>query len=162
MAYITETVANSQYAARLPVVVWGFSAQGDDTLIDVWDDASATQREQALTEATRIIDSFTYDGAKTEPSQDSEFPRNGSNTIPKEVKDACLELAIHVLKELTITENSNPWVARGRDVNATRIESVVAEARESVSFGPSKGVYLILHPYLKRWLKGRYGVSQYV
>ena len=162
MAYITEMVANTQYAERLPVVVWGFDAQGEDTLIDIWDDADTTTRTQALTEATRIIDSFTYDGAKTEASQSSEFPRNGANNIPKEVKDATLELAIYILKELTITQNSNPWVARGRDVNATRIESVVAEARESVSFGESKTYYAVIHPYLKRWLKGRYRSTEYV
>lgn len=162
MAYITQVEAVTQYAERLPVVIWGFDAGGEDTLIDVWVDSTIAEQDKALSEATRVIDSFNYDGYKTADGQSSEFPRNGANSIPKEVKDATLELAIHILKELKITENSNPWIARGRDVNATRIETVVAEARESVSFGKSKTYYTVVHPYLKRWVKGRYRSVDYV
>lgn len=162
MAYLTTSVATTMYAKRLPISVWVFDQNGEDSLADVWADADATTQEQALSEATRVIDSLTYDGKPSSEGQESEFPRNGSTSIPKEVKDATLELALFLMKEHLAHDNTNPWVQRGRYVGATRIESVIAEGRESVSFGSTRSYYAVIHPYLKRWLKGNYRSVDYV
>jgi hypothetical protein len=64
---------------------------------EVWDSASDTDKEKALASATRLIDRLNFEGAKTDPNQVAEFPRNGNETIPKEIGIAACEIAIALL-----------------------------------------------------------------
>lgn len=91
---------------------------------DAWDDASDTEKQKSLIEATRRIDRLNFSGIRTAdfnarlhgvnldgtlpgtlkippssqlPSQELEFPRDGSTTIPTEVQAACCEIALSLL-----------------------------------------------------------------
>lgn len=161
MAYITESEANTQYATVLPTSVWGFDNEGLNILIDVWEDATPQVREKALEEATRIIDSFTYDGHKTDEGQEYEFPRMGQASTPKKVKDATLALAVHLLKRHVVKENMNPWLSLSIDSGVKQAQVGVADTREFYIMKEEKTYYQVVHPYLKLWLKGRYNTSEW-
>lgn len=156
-SYLTVAQADSHYQNILPVAIWGYDSEGLDILIDLWEDSTTPIKERALTQATSIIDSFLYDGVKNDPNQSHQFPRNSQPSVPQEVQQATMALTLSLLKQHLVHENIQPWIAKGMYVNASRIESLVAEARESLSLREQeKGYYTIIHPYLKRWLKGRY------
>lgn len=160
--YLTLSQASQHYEEILPESIWGFDSNGQDILIDLWEDSTEDIQEKALTQATSIIDSFLYDGTKNDPNQQHQFPRNGQASVPNEVKKATMALALALIKQYLVHQNIQPWMAKGMYVNASRIESLVAEARESVSLREQeKGYYTIIHPYLKRWLKGRFRSVDY-
>lgn len=88
-----------------------------------WDDASNDDKSKAIVTATRAIDRLNFSGLRTSdwtrfrcigaetglvttldpgsdsppPGQPLEFPRNGSQTIPQDIKNATCEIAIALL-----------------------------------------------------------------
>lgn len=87
---------------------------------EAWDLASALDKTKALYTATRSIDRLNFKGNKTavynlyigvtDPdditdaqiraaslTQELEFPRDGDTTVPKEVEEACYEIAYSLL-----------------------------------------------------------------
>ena len=106
-SYGTLSAANIYFASRLHVYDWDISAVAD--------------RQKALQSATDLIDQFDYIGQKypvqvvedaitavngdcttdanqealrvAEESQDLEFPRGDSSTIPSEIETACYLIA---------------------------------------------------------------------
>lgn len=69
---------------------------------DLWDNASAPNKDKALAQATLILDGLRYVGSKTDEDQTSEFPRNGETTIPEEVQRATAEQALALLESKTL------------------------------------------------------------
>jgi hypothetical protein len=159
MAYITVANGDLQYEKKLPTSIWGFDSDGLNILIDVWEDSLEDVKLRALEEATRIIDSFEYDGYPTTPEQEYEFPRNGANSIPKSVNDATMELAVELLKRNIAKQNMNPWLSNAIDNNAKQAQIGVADTREFYIMRDPTSYYKIVHPYLKLWLKGRYNTT---
>lgn len=162
--YITVSEADTKYASRLPISLWVSDQQtGDETLMDIWDEATEDTKARALGEAARIIDSFDYDGYKTADDQSGEFPRNGKASIPKEVKEATFELALVLLRRMLILDTAEPYIARGKYYNAEQVNTSVAESRDQyIFFRDNFNPYKVIHPYLKRWLKGRFRSVEYV
>ena len=73
---------------------------------ELWSNADDTKKEQALRTATRRLDMEKYYGNKTVNNQALLFPRYNlgyldgillDNIIPKQLKEAQCELAIHLL-----------------------------------------------------------------
>ncbi|MHB1065600.1 MAG: DnaT-like ssDNA-binding protein [Georgenia sp.] len=72
-----------------------------------WEDAGATDRTKALVTATRLLDSFTYKGVKSDTAQALKWPREGtvdddgeeyaSDAIPSPVADATCIVALALL-----------------------------------------------------------------
>lgn len=58
-----------------------------------WDGASDADKTKALANATRDIEQLRFKGAKTNPKQILEFPRNGDKVIPEDILKACCEQA---------------------------------------------------------------------
>jgi len=159
--YLTEQEAQERYDARLPIAVWGVDESGEDVLIDVWEDASTTTRTQAIQQAGDLMDSMLYNGVKSSPTQPHAFPRNGDSDMPEEALKACFELTLALMREKLIHDNAESWQARATYFNASRVESLIADARESLSMREQDVVSAASSPYLKRWLKGRFRSVDY-
>jgi hypothetical protein len=91
-SYIDTTDADSYFSERLNSDTW----------------TGTNEKEAALIQATKIIDTYNFTGQKTDPSQKLKFPRTGvyydnvelpPDVIPTIIKDAVCELAIWLLTE---------------------------------------------------------------
>ena len=63
---------------------------------DPWDEASEIKKNKALNMATVIINQLNFKGAKTEKTQDNQFPRDDLE-IPDDIKYACTDIALSIL-----------------------------------------------------------------
>lgn len=81
-AYVTVTEADTYFAQHLYAAAW----------------TEATNKEAALTTATRTIDRQLLRGRKADPSQDLAFPRYPDTAVPQAVKDATCEEALALLE----------------------------------------------------------------
>ena len=79
----------------------GGSAYFDERLRTwAWDDATSENRVKALFEASRSINRLAFKGAKTDPDQAMQFPRNSDTEVPQVILWATYELALVLLDEL--------------------------------------------------------------
>lgn len=67
-----------------------------------WDDATDTERLEALLDATRSIDRLNFKGDKTESTQNLEFPRGGDTNVPTNIEYATYEIANRLLDGVDI------------------------------------------------------------
>jgi hypothetical protein len=104
-SYVTVSEANAFFENRL-------SASS-------WDDADDTAKAQSLMTATSILDSLHWQGVILSETQELAFPRNGEyfdtflgynvtfgNTVPKRITHATFELALHLLVNPDLLEDS--------------------------------------------------------
>ena len=82
-AYVTTEEAAAYFAGRLHV--------------DPWTETGDSDKQAALTMATRVIDRLLLQGRKADPEQALAFPRYPDADIPVAVKDACCEEALALL-----------------------------------------------------------------
>ena len=115
----------------------------------VWDDASDEDRQKALWEATRSIDRLAFKGAKTDPDQVLQFPRNTLEDIPDNILYATYELALALL------DNIDPEIeVRRLGVTSESYGGVrTTYDRSSIDQGtlsgiPSPTAWQFLQPYL--------------
>ena len=64
---------------------------------EAWDDSDDTTRDKGLTQATTIIDRLNFLGAKTDPVQALQFPRDTDTVVPQDIKNASAELTLALL-----------------------------------------------------------------
>lgn len=83
-AYVTTEEAETYFAGRLHV--------------DPWTEAGDSDKQVALTMATRAIDRLQLRGRKADPEQGLAFPRHPNADVPMAVKDACCEEALALLE----------------------------------------------------------------
>jgi len=83
LSYISLSEANDYFSKRLNV--------------DAWVEASDSDKEKALTMATKAIDRQPLKGQKSDTSQALAFPRYPDIEIPEAVKEACCEEALALL-----------------------------------------------------------------
>lgn len=62
-----------------------------------WFAEDVEDRRAALAEATRHVDTYRFAGAKSDPYQDLEFPRDGDTAVPNQVKASACEQALYLL-----------------------------------------------------------------
>jgi len=68
-----------------------------------WDLLDPASKESALISATSLVDKYcVWSGAKTDPAQPLEFPRNGDTEVPQAIKDAQCELTLSVIAAGTV------------------------------------------------------------
>ena len=84
MSYISLSEANDYFSKRLNV--------------DAWVEASDSDKEKALTMATKAIDRQPLTGRKTTDNQALAFPRYPNTEVPEAVKEACCEEALALLE----------------------------------------------------------------
>lgn len=101
-SYVSVSEADDYFAAHLDSEFWPTSLK---------------DKQAALVMATNRIDAENFQGRRTELTQSLQWPRSlvvarafmDSNTIPRELKIATFEMALHYLKmkagEFTVDEN---------------------------------------------------------
>jgi hypothetical protein len=90
---------------------------------EAWDCATESDKNKALTMATRSIDRLNYHGEKADASQVNQFPRLNDTAIPQDILDATCEEALSLLD--------------GKDPEAEREGLAVTEQ----AFGPVKAKF---------------------
>lgn len=161
MRYITEQQATTRYNNMLPRLLHVADGQGGFELFDVWTDSNSDEREKALDEATRYIDSFVYDGEKANPNQDNEFPRKGQTPLPEEVKQGCFELALFFLTEYKAKEFTDGYRAKMLQDGIDNGTITLADSSERMVFAEKKDPRKVIYPYIKRWIKGKYHITRW-
>lgn len=160
MRYISESQASNRYSSRLPVNLHIVLEGGEFELFDIWEDSDIETREKALDQATKYIDSFVYDGEKSDPDQDNEFPRKGQKQLPEEIKDCTLELALFYLFEYHSKRTRDGYRARLLDDGVENGTITIAEHSERLVFTRRDPKEVVL-PYIRRWLKGSYRMTRW-
>lgn len=101
-SYVSVSEADDYFAAHLDSNFWPTAAK---------------DKQAALVMATNRIDAETFQGRRTDLDQALQWPRSlvvarafiDSNTVPRELKIATFEMALHYLKmkagEFTVDEN---------------------------------------------------------
>lgn len=106
-----------------------------------------------LTKAHDWIESFVYDGTKTDPLQVDMFPRTGivafdtvvdPLTVPTPIKTAEMRMAIEIDK------GNDPFAAVARAVKRERVEGAVEVEYQSDAADTAKikGIDHLIRPYL--------------
>ena len=117
---------------------------------DAWDDATAAEKQTALTQATRIIDRLNFIGAKNVATQVNQFPRGIDTTVPTDIRDASIEVAFALLDGVNPDlerENLNV-VAQGLSSARSTYDRSFADARIAAGV-PSMVAWNLLRPFLR-------------
>ena len=94
-----------------------------------------------LTRALDYLESRSYKGAKTDPEQALQFPRDGSETVPDDIKTAQLVAA------LVYDGGGDPMGAIGPRVLSNTVMGAVAQTYSD------KGNQTTLYPHLSALLR---------
>jgi hypothetical protein len=118
--------------------------------IDSWTAATSVDKDKALIMATRIINGFNYYGDKYSSTQENEFPRGDSDTVPTDIKSACVEIALRLLDDVdpdVEIEASNVQSSAFATIKTTYDRSFVPE--HLVVGVPSATAWKLMTPYLR-------------
>jgi hypothetical protein len=136
-SYCTLAEANDYHDSRIHTATWFCTADSD--------------KEKALIIATQLLDTYDYNGCKSNSSQSLQFPRYDMGDqipdgTPDAMKHAVAELA-HSLITADIAERE------GRNVKRTKADSV------EVEFFGGGGGYSVDLPVMVKRLINRFIVS---
>jgi hypothetical protein len=119
---------------------------------DAWTDASASDREAALVTATTLLDNMRWNGVAVSSSQTLCFPRTieyfdtrlgytvNVTGVPKRVKDAQLELTLHLLENPGILQAST-------SIESIKVGPINLDEIKKVSVWPPR-LYAMVQPLL--------------
>lgn len=120
-----------------------------------WTTATDVTKTVALTEASQRIDRLRFRGEKVSDDQDLEFPRyygdesDGTEEIPDDIKIACFEVALALLKEIDPEKELEAQLVLKRsfaNVSTTYRDDLVLE--HYAAGIPSALAWSYLKPYL--------------
>lgn len=139
-SYSSLEYANNYFVSRL--------------YVDAWNDATLTQKQQALSMGKEFIDRLNFIGHKTDQNQTAEWPRSGiwyvaPDTVPTDIKNAECLIALELLSGFDIeTELRNSRVtSRGfSSVRTTYDPTLMLEWLAARI--PSGQAWSYLKPYL--------------
>lgn len=104
-AYVSLEDAEAYLDAQIAATTWQASTDDD-------------QKGRAIVSATRFIDRLEWQGEKSDPYQEHQFPRTGltyadgsevpSDAVPQQVLDATCELAALMIDGTDVQNVSNP------------------------------------------------------
>jgi hypothetical protein len=117
---------------------------------DAWSEATTADKQKALYEATRLIDTLRFAGIKADSSQELEFPRFDDTVVPDGVQKACCEIALALLDGVDIETEMQLTraIANGFTTVRTTYDSGIADVAK-VHGIPSQRAWNFLLPYLK-------------
>lgn len=115
---------------------------------DSWISATAENREKALIQASRIIDTLPFAGSKTDSDQDLEFPRNGDTSVPEPILIACCEIAFELLDSVDYNLEQGTLFIQSTGALNARV-GYNSRYPEHLVFGiPSYSAWQKLKPYV--------------
>lgn len=114
-----------------------------------WTKSNRRQQEAALSEATQLINNLNYWGDKTDEDQDNQFPRNGSTTVPVDVRRATYEIALTLLDGFDVEKEIKGLAIVGEGYSSARIQYDRTAPQEHIRNGiPSFRAWQLLITYL--------------
>jgi len=135
MAYASIDYAESYFASRL--------------YVDSWHQSTYTDKLKALEEATLRIDRLRFYGAKTNPTQILEFPRNDETEIPDSILKATCELAFSLLDGVNPEMEFENLSILGRSYSSVRAQQSGILPQDHIAAGiPNKLAWNFLVPFL--------------
>jgi len=128
-----------------------------------WSAASADNRGRALIQATMALDALQWIGTKATTTQALLWPRQDAScgekaydnaTIPTEIKQACFDLAEHLLATPTALTGGNAGLAElipgipNADLQSAQVDVLNVTWRSTGSGAPSQRNALTVLPHL--------------
>jgi hypothetical protein len=114
-----------------------------------WDAATDPLKTKALLVATKKIDMLNFVGEPTVAGQSLQFPRGGDATVPQQIKDATVYLALRLLDDVDPErefENQFMSAFQYENIKSTYDRSRVAV---NVTHGiPSWEAWIRIQPFL--------------
>jgi len=115
-----------------------------------WINASETDKEIALNNATRIINKLPLLGTKTDDSQENAFPRGGEANVPQDILDACVEIAFCLIDGVDPVKEFENLTTISKSYGSVSITSKEKVNKAYVAMGiVSLDAYILLLPYLR-------------
>jgi hypothetical protein len=115
-----------------------------------WTTTTTTRKEQALIEATFLIDRLNIRGYKASSTQRLQFPRGTDESVPTDIEYATYEIAVKLLDGIDIDkelEKAQVASRRYADVSTTYYRN---SQMEYLNAGiPSSKAWLYIKPYLR-------------
>lgn len=125
-----------------------------------WDALNPDQKQQALNDATRIIDIFNYVGDKTDDSQEHEWPRTNiinvsDSETPDDILKAQYEIALALAKGIDPEREFRNLFVTSRGYSSARITYDPRHTPEHLTVGvPSAIAWAYLCAYIDRSAQG--------
>lgn len=132
---------------------------------DAWDEATTTNKTKAIYMATRAIDQLNFQGRPTQQALDNgnQFPRGSGGgisdpvspwaddtTVPQDIKDACCEEALSLLKGNDPEENLKNTKVQSEAYSSVRVNyQTDAPHPHEISGITSVRAWFLLLPYLR-------------
>lgn len=117
---------------------------------DIWEQALVKNRENALIQATRLIDKLNFVNDKYDEDQILQFPRGDDTSIPIEIEYACYEIAIKLLEGYDNEVEAESMGVLTETYTGVRTTYQVGYANEHIRAGiPSIEAWEYLKPYLR-------------
>jgi len=117
---------------------------------EFWKRAEIAERSKAMVEATRIIDSLSYEGDKTVSTQLHQFPRGTDTAVPKDIEFACYEIAIKLLEGIDPDMEIETLASESQGYGGVRTTYNRTFVHDHVRAGvPSATAWRFLVPYLR-------------
>ena len=115
-----------------------------------WINTIRLKKEQALSQATRLIDRLNFAGNKKDSTQNLQFPRGDDTTVPTDIKIACYELSYRLLiGKIDIEMEIANLTAESRGYSGVRSTYNRTFVQEWIMAGiPSAIAWSYLRPYL--------------
>lgn len=114
-----------------------------------WINASVTDRNKAIAQASRMMNRLNFAGSKTDEGQELEFPRNGETVTPQDIKDACSEITIVLLGGANVEKDFEQQKVTSRRYAAVMTTYDPRVVSEHTATGiPSFTAWQLLRPYL--------------
>lgn len=114
-----------------------------------WKNASITDKKLALVQATRQIDLLPFSGDKTDEAQVKEFPRDGSEVVPRKIEMATYEIALKLLEGFNIEAEIRNLSATTNSYGGVRSTYDRSFVPDYLRAGiPSAQAWALLVPYM--------------
>ena len=115
-----------------------------------WAPVSGEAKLQLLDRATRAIDRLAYSGCKASSGQVNAFPRRGQNTVPQEIIEACMEIALAYADGVDANQEFLALNLTTHAVGSIREERNVNMSPRMLACGiPSYEAWVLLEPFLE-------------
>lgn len=122
----------------------------DRFLSDDWFYSSPEDKAKALNEATVLIDQLNYRGQKTVLTQELQFPRGGDTEVPTAIKQACADIAINLLGEISIDQEARTHQNISSNIAGLHVRTDTSMIHVAFLHNiPSVTAWAKLKPYLR-------------
>ena len=112
-----------------------------------WDNADNAEKQAALSEAIRVVNSLNYLGSPA--TSDNQFPRAGDTSVPPNIKYALCEIALELIKGFDLELEIEALRLTGQDFGGLKANYSTQIPQYLTAGVPSYKAWMYLFPYLR-------------